>query len=387
MNDVTVYLDHNATTPVADAVLEAMLPYLGRQYGNPSSRHTLGREARAALDRAREQVAALVNAQPSQIVFTSGATEANNLALKGWCRDRADSILAVGATEHPSVLATAMRLRRQGAGVSLLPVDARGKIDEKALEVTLEQGAGLVSVMLANNETGVIQDVQAITERAHAHGVLVHTDAAQAAGKIEVDFDACGVDMMSLSAHKLCGPKGAGALVVARSVDLEPLLHGGGQERGMRAGTENVAAIVGFGMAAERALQGLHETRDRMQALRDYLETGLSRLAGIEIFAADAPRLPNTVYMALPGVDGETAVMLLDQDGIAVSSGSSCSSGDTEPSHVLLAMGVDPERARCAVRISLGSDNTRADIDALLGALERHLYQLEAMPAGFLAAS
>ncbi len=387
MNDVTVYLDHNATTPVADAVLEAMLPYLGRQYGNPSSRHALGREARAALDRAREQVAALVNAQPSQIVFTSGATEANNLALKGWCRDRADAILAVGATEHPSVLATAMRLRQQGAGVSLLPVDARGLMDEKALEVTLEQGAGLVSVMLANNETGVIQDVQAITERAHAHGALVHTDAAQAAGKIEVDFDASGVDMMSLSAHKLCGPKGAGALVVARSVDLEPLLHGGGQERGMRAGTENVAAIVGFGMAAEQALQSLHERRDRMQTLRDYLEAGLSRLTGIEVFAAEAPRLPNTVYMALPGVDGETAVMLLDQDGIAVSSGSSCSSGDTEPSHVLLAMGVEPERARCAIRISLGPDNTRADIDALIDALERHLYQLEAMPAGFLAAS
>lgn len=384
---MTVYLDHNATTPLAPEALEAMLPYLNRQFGNPSSRHGRGRDARAAVERARAQVAALVNTQPSQVIFTSGASEANNLAIKGWCGAAGQGCLAVGATEHPSVVAPALRQHQLGHGLKTLPVDFLGRIDLPALQSILQQGVGLVSVMLANNETGVIQDMREISTRAHAHDALVHTDAAQAAGKIAVDFDACGVDMMSLSAHKLYGPKGAGALVVSKSVDLEALLHGGGQERGMRAGTENVAAIVGFGAAAELARQRLATAQARMQLLREYLEACLSRLDGVVVFASGASRLPNTVCLALPGLDGETAVMLLDQDGIAVSSGSSCSSGDSEPSHVLMAMGVEEEVARHAIRISLGLDNTQADIDTLISALERCLYRMESLSAGYYSAS
>ncbi len=387
LNDVTVYLDHNATTPMAREALEAMLPFLEQRHGNPSSRHGRGRDARAAVDRAREQVAALVKVRPSQVIFTSGATEANNLALKGWSGGRPGARLAVGATEHPSVLSPALALRQHGCALGMLAVDSQGRIVSEALEEALAEGAGLVSVMLANNETGVIQDLRAISELAHERGALVHTDAAQAAGRIEVDFEACGADMMSLSAHKLSGPAGAGALVVGKTVDLEPLIHGGGQEHGLRAGTENVAAIVGFGAAAELALRRGRDAQVELRALRDYLELGLSRLPGAVIFASDAPRLPNTVFLALPGLEGETVVMLLDEDGIAVSSGSSCSSGATEPSHVLMAMGVEPEVARCAIRVSLGPGNTRADIDTLIAALEKHLYHQGAMPAGFLAAS
>lgn len=383
---MTVYLDHNASTPVADEVLEAMLPYLVERFGNPSSRHGWGREARAAVEHAREQVAALLNVQASQVVFTSGATEANNLAIKGWCGADEAGCLAVGATEHPSVLAPALARRRLGSEVEILPVDSQGKMDLSALESSLARGVRMVSVMLANNETGVIQDIHAISDRAREYGACVHSDAAQAVGKIEVDFAASGVDMMSLSAHKFFGPKGAGALVVDKSVDLDPLLHGGGQERGMRAGTENVAAVVGFGAAAELALRRIRATQTRIQALRDYLEARLHQLEGVVVFAAEAPRLPNTVCMALPGLDGETAVMLLDEAGIAVSSGSSCSSGDTEPSHVLMAMGVEAEEARCAMRVSLGPGNSQADVDALICALERQLYHPASPPGTRLSA-
>ncbi|MFQ5488436.1 MAG: cysteine desulfurase family protein [Gammaproteobacteria bacterium] len=370
-----VYLDHNATTPLAVEAREAMQPYLEQLSGNPSGIHRWGRLARAALERAREQVAGLINAHPSQIIFTSGATEANNLALKGWAAATGSgSRLAVSAVEHASVMAPARALARRGLSLSLIEVDREGRVTPATLsEVLSAAGPGLVSVMSANNETGVIQDLAMIADRVRGAGGVLHSDAAQAAGKIELDFTASGVHLMSLSAHKLYGPQGAGALVLDKGVELEPLLHGGGQEGGLRAGTENLAAIVGFGAAAEIARRKLALRRERLAALRAYLEGRLRELPQVVLFAELAPRLPNTVCLGVPGLDGETLVMNLDRQGLALSSGSSCASASSEPSHVLLAMGVAPELARCAIRISLGEGNTRTDIDALIAALVRQI--------------
>jgi len=374
-----VYLDHNATTPLAEGVREAMLPYLEQLSGNPSGIHRWGRLARAALERAREQVAGLINAHPAQIVFTSGATEANNLALKGWAAAASRPRLAVSAVEHASVMAPAQALARRGLPLQFIEVDRDGRVSGAALEAALATASpGLVSVMSANNETGVIQDLAMIAERVRAAGALLHSDAAQAAGKIELDFSACGVHLMSLSAHKLYGPPGAGALVLDKGVELEPLLHGGGQEAGLRAGTENLAAIVGFGAAAEIARRELAARRERLAGLRAYLEDRLRELPQVVLFAELAPRLPNTVCLGVPGLDGETLVMNLDRQGLALSSGSSCASASSEPSHVLLAMGVAPELARCAIRISLGEGNAKTDIDALIAALVQQIGVLRA---------
>jgi len=376
---MTVYLDHNATTPLATGVLEAMLPYLGGQYANPSSLHFSGRCARAAVEQAREQVAALVNAHHAQIIFTSGATEANNLAIKGWVAADNRAAIAISASEHASMLAAAQSLRQRGHPLYFLPVDACGQVDRSAVENALLAGARMLSVMMANNETGVLQDIAALSDCARRFDAMMHTDAAQSAGKIEVDFRASGVQLMSLSAHKLYGPKGVGALIVDKTVALEAQLHGGGHESGLRAGTENVAGIVGFGAAAEIARTQLSARLLRLRALRDYLEASLHQLPSVVLFAEEAARLPNTVCLAVPGVDGEMLVMALDKEGIAVSSGSSCSSGSADPSHVLLAMGVSPEQARCAVRISLGEGNSRADIDCLVHTLRRQIEAVKSL--------
>ncbi len=370
---MAVYLDHNATTPLTAGVLEAMLPYFGDQYANPSSLHFSGRCARAAVEQAREQVAALVNAHHARIIFTSGATEANNLAIKGWAATGSGAAIAVSASEHASILMAAQSLRRCGHPLHFLPVDACGQVEPGAVEHALMAGVRMLSVMMANNETGVLQDIAALSDCARRYDALMHTDAAQAAGKIEIDFKASGVQMMSLSAHKLYGPKGMGALIVDKSVTLDAQLHGGGHESGLRAGTENVAGIVGFGAAAEIARTRLSVRHRRLRALRDYLEASLHQLPSVVLFAEEAVRLPNTICLAVPGVDGEMLVMALDREGIAVSSGSSCSSGSTDPSHVLLAMGISPEQARCAVRISLGEGNSRADIDCLVQGLRRQI--------------
>jgi len=366
---MTVYLDHNATTPLEPRVLEAMLPFLREQHGNPSSRHAAGRQARAAVERAREQVAALVNAHPGQVVFTGGGTEANNLALKGAAAWLPRGRLAVSAVEHASVSAPAVALAARGWALSRLAVDAEGRLELAGLDAALAEGARLVSVMSANNEVGTLQELPAIGERVRAAGGLLHTDAVQAAGKIGVDFRASGAHLMSLSAHKLYGPKGVGALVADKAVELEPLLHGGGQERGLRGGTENVAGIVGFGAAAEIALNEMHETARSNQALRDELETLLEGLPGLRIFGRGAPRLPNTLFFAVAGIDGETLLMQLDRVGIELSSGSACASGKSGPSHVLTAMGVDRELARGALRVSLGRASRREDVHALADAL------------------
>ncbi len=377
-----VYLDYNATTPLDERVLAAMMPYLTGRFGNPSGRYGLGREARTAVDTAREQVAELVNARPSQVFFTSGGTEANNLAVKGMYFGHGVTGIAVSAIEHVSVLAAARVLRRHGARIDEIPVDARGTVTVDSLrEILITNRPGLVSVMMANNETGAIQPVEALGECVRSYGGIMHTDAVQAAGKTCIDFAAGNAHLMSLSAHKIYGPKGAGALIADKSLDLEPLFHGGGQEKGIRAGTENVAAIVGFGAAAEFARNELDARRHRLAGLRAYLETKIRELPGVVIFAAEAERVPNTVFFGIPGIDGETLLMNLDTVGISLSSGSACESGTAAPSHVLTAMGVEQELARGAVRVSLGEGNSERDVDVLVSALEQQMQILRSMPA------
>ncbi|MEO8136800.1 MAG: cysteine desulfurase family protein [Betaproteobacteria bacterium] len=374
------YFDHNATTPLAEPVLEAMLPYLRDQYGNASSRHELGTLARAAVEAAREQVAAAVGVQPVQVVFCSGGTEANNLFIKGAAALRQPTQLAVSAIEHPCVSEPAEQLRRHGWAVARLDVDAGGVVSACSLDTALQTPTAIVSVMLANNETGVIQPVALLAERARTAKSLMHTDAVQAFGKIPVRFADLGVHAMTLSAHKIYGPKGAGALVVDKRLDLRPLVAGGGHERGMRSGTENVPAIVGFGAAAELAMQGLAAEQARLALLHARLEAGL-RQRDARIFGADAARLPNTSYFAFADVEGETLVIQFDAAGFATASGAACSSYHTGPSRVLLAMGVDSALAGRAVRVSLGRGNDAAQVDAFLATLGSILGRLKRMSA------
>ena len=375
-----IYLDHNATTPLAGGVLDAMLPYLREQYGNASSRHDLGTIARQAVENAREQVAAALGVQPVQVIFTSGGTEANNLFVKGASARMKPAQIAISAIEHPCVTEPARQLKRAGWTVAEIGVDTAGVVLKSSLDHALKTPTGLVSMMLANNETGAIQPVAALAAKARAAGAFVHTDAVQAFGKIPVAFNALGVNAMSLSAHKIYGPKGAGALVVDKRLDLSPLLAGGGHERGSRSGTENVAAIVGFGAAAELAMQRLESDAVRLASLRAHLESGL-HLRGATIFSEHAVRVPNTTYFALPNVEGETLVIQLDVAGFAAASGAACSSHHDGPSRVLLAMGVDAATAGRSVRLSLGRSNDEAQVDAFLAALDSILGRLQRMAA------
>jgi len=364
------YLDHNATTPVDPRVLESMLPYLSGPYGNPSSLHRYGRLARDAVERARAQVAALIGAQAGEILWTSGGTEANNLALKGLCQGAPTGRVLYGATEHPAVMEAAESLRGQGWAVEPIATDAQGLIDAPVFRAQLAAGpVRLVSLMLANNETGVIQNVARWAAPIHAAGGWLHVDATQAAGKIPVDFAGLRADLMTVSSHKIYGPKGIGALALRAEVDLQAELHGGAQEKGLRGGTENLPAIVGFGAAAELAATELESRAQHCLALRERLDAGLRSLPGVQLFADGAPRLPNTTQFMLPGWDGEALLMHLDRLGYAVSSGSACASGSGEPSHVLLAMGIDPRVAKGAVRVSLGKDSRESEVDGLLAAL------------------
>ena len=364
-----MYLDYNATTPLDPRVLEAMLPYLGAVYGNPSSVHRFGRLMRDAIEQAREQVARLVSAQTSEVIFTSGGTEANNLAIKGACAALKRGRLVISAVEHESLLMPARAMRQSGWEVDEIKVNGQGQVTETTLNEALHDDTRLVSIMAANNETGVIQDIYHLGTLVAGRGLWFHSDASQAAGKIPVDFSRLPVHLMTLSAHKLSGPLGVGALLVDKSIEIASLLQGGGQERGLRAGTENVAAIVGFGAAAEIGLQSLEQNATRLRQLREQLERQLSAIQGLVIFARDVERLPNTVQFAVPGYDGETLLMQLDRKGFAVSSGSACTSGKNEPSHVLVAMGVDPDLARGAVRVSLGKDNDEQDVNAFVAAV------------------
>jgi len=365
-----IYLDHNATTPVDARVLQAMLPYLGVFYGNPSSLYRAGRAVRSAIDTARSQVAALAGCQPEEVIFTSGGTEANNLAIKGFAGGAGACRLAVSAVEHPSIMQPAQSLEQQGRHLQILDVDTQGRVDAIALSRYCSAGLDLVSVMLANNETGVVQDIPALATICRDRQVVFHTDAVQALGKIPVHFARLGVQMMTLSSHKIYGPKGAGALLVNKEVSLQPMLEGGSQERALRAGTENVAAIVGFGKAAEIAQAELQQRSQRMLHLRGLLQAGLQEIPGVVVFSGDAQRLPNTLQFGCQGQDGEMLLMQLDQLGFAVSSGSACSSGGGRPSPVLTAMGVERSLARSAVRISLGAENTETQVHKFIQALK-----------------
>lgn len=381
-----VYLDHNATTPVRPAVLEAMLPFFGQQYGNASSRHEYGRAARRAIDEARQRVAYAVGAHPTEVIFTSGGSEANNLFIKGAAAQLQPGTIAISAIEHPCVREPAKVLRRQGWRVRELAVNADCRLASADFSAAMAESPGLVSVMLANNETGAVQDVAglaAMAAQATQGSAWFHSDAVQALGKIPLDFrtlNAAGVHAITLSAHKLGGPKGAGALIVDKRVDLQPLIAGGGHERGLRSGTENVPAIVGFGVACVEAANHVKEATRRMAMLRDELECGLASQSAV-IFAERAERLPNTVYFSLPGIDGETLVAKLDRAGYAIASGAACSSANPEPSHVLLAMGVDPALARGAVRVSLGHETTSAEIAGFLLAITATTSNLQSLSA------
>lgn len=381
-----VYLDHNATTPLDTRVLEAMLPWLREQYGNASSRHEYGRAARRAIDEARQQVAAAVGAHPTEIIFTSGGSEANNLFIKGAATMRREQGrfpgIAISAIEHPCVREPARQLAKAGGHLREIAVDTAGRIDQDDFRQALTQRPAIVSVMLANNETGVVQEIEALTRAAHGSGAWFHSDAVQALGKLPVDFralNAAGLHALTLSAHKLGGPKGAGALVLDKRIELMPQIAGGGQERGLRSGTENVAALAGFGEACRLISERLDKMAG-LHLLRATLETGL-RAQGAVIFGDTAERLPNTLYFALPEIEGDTLVGKLDRAGFAVASGAACSSAQPEPSHVLKAMGVPDALSRGAVRVSLGPDNTAQQVRDFLAVLSETLFQLRRLTA------
>jgi cysteine desulfurase len=372
-----VYLDYNATTPVEPEVLDAMLPYLSAEFGNASSIHTFGQKARAAVETAREQVAALIGARPQEVFFTSGGTESDNHAIFGIV----SSATSIGSStsptsrphvitslvEHEAILNACQALERQGVDVTYLSVDCDGLLDLDDLRHALRPETALISIMHANNELGTVQPLEEIGRIAHEEDVYLHSDAVQSAGKIPIDVNRLQLDLLSLSAHKLYGPKGVGALYVRGGTRLRQLLYGGHHQRGVRPGTENVAGIVGFGKAAEMARSALANDAKRLSALRDQLEHGLvHRVPNSRIHGGQAPRTPNTTNLVFPGLEGEALLIALDLKGLACSTGAACSSGALEPSHVLTAIGLPAEEARASLRFSLGRHTTPSDIEFAL---------------------
>ncbi len=368
------YFDNNATTRVAPEVLDAMLPFLRDHYGNPSSIYKFGSQTGREVEEARAKVAALLNADPKEIVFTSCGTESNNAALhSALATHPGRRHILTTAVEHSAILNHCAFLQKQGCEVTFLPVDADGSLDLHLLDQSIRPDTALVSVMWANNETGVVFPIEEIAAICHSKNVLFHTDATQVPGKMKMDVKALDVDLLTLSAHKLHAPKGIGLLYVKRRTKFQPYLLGGHQEHGRRAGTENVASIVAFGRAAELALANLHDENTRVRALRDRLEnTILATIANTIRNGAQEPRVPNTSNIAFDFVEAEAILLLLDQIGVCASSGSACTTGSLEPSHVLTAMGVKPARARGSIRFSLGIYNTAEEVDHLL----QHLPQI-----------
>lgn len=377
-----VYLDNNATTPLAPEVFEAMRPYWLEDYGNASSIHWFGQRAKAAMEKAREQVARLLKARASEIAFTSGGTESDNAAIFGIveaARGERKHVVTT-AIEHHAVLNTAQALEKRGVSVTYVRVGASGVVDPQDVASALRPETVLISVMHANNELGTIQPLEEIGRIARERDIYFHTDAVQTVGKVPVDVDKLGVDLLALSAHKLYGPKGVGALYVRRGTILRPLMHGGHHERDRRPGTENVAGIVGLGAAAEITLAHLPEEADRVAALRDRLEAGtLERVPRVAVNGDRARRLPTTTNLAFDYIEGEGFVIAMDLRGIACSTGAACSSGSLEPSHVLSAIGLKPEQARASIRFSLGRFNTAEDIDATLEILPAVVEQLRSV--------
>lgn len=362
----TVYLDNNATSPLLPEVLEAMKPYFGEKFGNASSIHRQGQQARAAVEKSREQVAELLNCRAAEVVFTSGGTEGDNLALFGLAKPGEHVITS--AIEHHAVLNSCRRLQDGGCEVTYLPVDGRAVVDPDDVRRAIRPNTKLISMILANNETGVLQSVNQIGKIAAEADVFFHTDAVQAAGKVPIDVKEIGCDLLTLTAHKMHGPQGAGALYVRKGTLLQPLFYGGRHERSRRAGTENLPGIVGLGQAAEIARKGFSDgSVDRMAALRDRLErTVVATMEQVSVNSDGAQRVPNTSNIVFECLEGEAMVIALDLKGLSVSTGAACSSGAIEPSHVLTAMGLSPDRARASIRFSLGKQNTADDIDFAL---------------------
>ncbi len=380
-----IYLDHSATTPLRPEALEAMLPYFADIAGNSSSLHADGQRAKQALDAARESVAEALGATPREILFTGGGTEGDNLAILGVTealKQRGHHIIT-SAIEHPAVLRTCEWLETRGLEVTYLPVDADGIVDLATLRASLRPDTVLVSIMLANNEVGAVQPMAKIADLAHQHGVLVHTDAVQAMGKMPVNVDHLGVDLLTLTAHKFCGPKGCGALFVRKGTPLEPITYGGHQERSLRPGTQNIPGIVGLATALRLAINELPAQSTRLAALRDRLQaTILTSIPHVKVNCAAPPRLPNILNVSFAEVDGEALLMALDMRGISVSTGSACAAGANEPSHVLEALGLAPEWLQGAIRISLGRTTTNEDIDDVLAALQQDVPRLRALATG-----
>jgi cysteine desulfurase len=374
-----IYLDYNATTPLAPEAMKAMLPFLERDFGNPSSIHAAGRAARAAIDLARDRLAALLGVKPHEIIFTAGGTEADNLAIIGLARARADGgkHLITSPTEHHAVLhACEYLVRHEGFRVTYLPVDDQGRVVPAALEEAIDKETTLVSIMTANNETGVLQPINALSEICRAHDVLFHSDAVQSFGKVHLDSSRH--DALSLAAHKFHGPKGAGMLFLRGGITIAPTQHGGAHEGERRAGTENVAAIVGMAAAAERALAEVEASAAREERLRDQLWSGISAIYPAAVFnGRNAPRLANTLNVSFPGLDGEGLLIGLDLEGVCASSGSACMVGSIVPSHVLMAMGVDPKNAQATVRFSLGNETTAEEIAETIQRLDVVIHRLQ----------
>ena len=388
-----IYLDHNATTPIHPQVLEAMLPFMTDQFGNGSSIHTYGREARSAIDDAREQVAALINVKsPSEIVFTGTGTEADNYAIKGIAELQhnrsAGNHIITSSIEHHAVLHTCHFLEKHGFEITYLPVDRYGLIQLDDLRNAIRDTTILISIMHANNETGTIEPIGEICEVAQEHGIPVHTDAVQSVGKLPVDVQALGVSMLSLSAHKIYGPKGIGALYIRRGTRLENLLHGGSHERNRRAGSENVPAIVGLGAAAALAQKSRETSVEHLEHLTNKLRKGLhEHIDHIHENSEPEHSLPGTLNISFEYIEGESLILRLDMEGICVSTGSACTSGSMEPSHVLAALGLPPKLAQGTVRFSLGKDNTEAEINEVIEKVPKVVEQMRAMSPAYKRSS
>ncbi|MHB1125441.1 MAG: cysteine desulfurase NifS [Bacillota bacterium] len=377
-----IYLDHSATTPVDPEVAEIMLTYMTRHFGNPSSIHSFGREAKKAMEEAREKIAALIGARPDEIVFTSGGTEADNMAIIGAAlgnKNKGNHIIA-SSIEHHAAIDSCKFLERQGFQVTYLPVDSEGLVSVEDVEKAITDQTILITVMHVNNEVGTIQPIEEIGALARPRGIIFHTDAVQSVGKIPVDVNKLQVSMLTVSAHKIYGPKGVGCLYIRKGTRLQSLAHGGGQERKRRPGTENLPGIVGFGKAAELAGHALAEEAARQTILRDRLISGLmEKIDHMQLNGHPTKRIPGNVNVSIHFVEGESLLLSLDMEGIAASSGSACTSGSLDPSHVLLAMGMSHEIAHGSLRMTLGKDSTDEDIDNVLGKLPPIVNKLRAM--------
>ena len=377
-----IYMDNAATTAVSPEVLQTMLPYFNEIYGNPSSIHSTGRDARRAVDAARKQVAQAIGAQPTEIYFTAGGSESDNWAIKGTAfakRDKGNHIITT-AIEHHAVLHTCQWLEKQGFQVTYLPVDEYGRVRVEDVEKAITDKTILISIMAANNEIGTLEPIAEIGKLAHEKGILFHTDAVQAVGAIPLDVNAMNIDMLSMSGHKFHGPKGIGALYIRKGVRPDVFMHGGAQERAQRAGTENLAGIVGMGKAIELATQNLEANAARMTRLRDKLIDGiLAEIPEVRLNGHRTERLPNNVNVSIRYIEGEALLLRLDLAGIAGSSGSACTSGSLDPSHVLLAIGLPHEIAHGSLRLSLGADSTEAEVDEVLRVLPGIVKDLRAM--------